>query len=247
MTLDGKVAVLTGGSRGLGRRLARALADAGLRVALLARPSAALDETAAALGERAIAIPTDVADPASVNAAFAETARRLGRIDVLVNNAAVFEPFRLEVATDEQILRHYATNLLGAVWCCRAVIPHLKAAGGGDIVNVSSRSVQVRTPMLSVYASTKGGLESLSLSLREEVRKDGIRVTILRVGAFSGGEASTGWPAEINTEFRAAMQASGVALRSGAPAAPESIAQVLVDLVSLPRDVNIELIDAFPA
>ena len=98
--------------------------------------------------------------------AFADVASRLGAPDILVNNAAICLLHRIEEMTDADAQREVATNLMGPLWCARAAIPHMRAAGRGDIVNISSESVRLPFPYLSLYAATKAGLETLSEGLR---------------------------------------------------------------------------------
>ncbi|MBV9995866.1 MAG: SDR family oxidoreductase [Caulobacteraceae bacterium] len=240
--LAGRIAVITGASRGLGGVLARAVHAAGARVAALARPSLALEKFAAEHPEMLVA-PCDVSAPQDVRRAFDTVAARLGPPDILVNNAALCLLHRIEQATDEDAEREVATNLLGPLWCARAAIPHMRAAGRGDIVNVSSESVRRPAPFLSLYAATKAGLETLSEGLRSEVRGDGIRVTVLRSGSVAGGEISRNWTPERKAEFFEALQKTGFAAFTGEAISPETTAQTLVAILSTPKEANIDLIE----
>lgn len=243
--LAGKVAVVTGASKGMGRAFAEALAGEGAKVVLLARASAALDEVAAQLAESAIAIACDVSDAASVRAAIDRAAAHFGRIDILVNNAAITTLLKVETATPAEIEREYAVNLLGPVYVTSAAIPHLREAGGGDIVFVSSESIRMPYPYLTLYASTKGGLESLAAGLRAELREQGTRVTVLRSGAVaSGGNLSESWPADRRDDFFATAVKMGHVHFTGTPALPTSMAHTLVAILSLPRDVNVDIVEA---
>lgn len=244
-SLAGKVIVVTGASKGMGRAFAEMLVDEGARVVLLARSSAALDEVAAKLGAPALAIPCDVSDADTVRAALDDAAAHFGRIDVLVNNAAITSLLKVETATVAEIEREFAVNLLGPIFATSAAIPHLRAAGGGDIVFVSSESVRMAYPFLTLYASTKGGLESFAAGLRGELREQGTRVTVLRSGAVaSGGNLSESWPEDRRDEFLAAAIKFGHAHFTGTPALPGSMAQTLRAILSLPRDVNLDLVEA---
>ena len=109
-------------------------------------------------------------------------AERFDHVDLLVNNAGIIGMALLEDAPDDHILGLVATNLVGPMLCARAAIPLLRAAGGGHVINISSRSVELARPYLSVYAATKGGLETFSRTLAAEVRPLNIRVSALRVG-----------------------------------------------------------------
>jgi NAD(P)-dependent dehydrogenase (short-subunit alcohol dehydrogenase family) len=161
---------------------------------LLARAKDRLDAVAADLGPGATPVACDVGDPDSVRAAFAEIASRFGRLDVLVNNAAVYRPCAVEHLSDDEIRRQVATNLLGPVYTCRAAIPLLRAAGGGDIVNTSSESTLHPFPMLSMYVATKAALEAFGTVLAQELRDDDIRVTTVVQGTAQGaGGGATDW------------------------------------------------------
>lgn len=241
-SLAGRVAVVTGASRGLGRVLAQALSAAGALTAPLARPSDALDRMAHS-DPGLLALPCDVTDPAQVEAAFARVAERLGPPDILVNNAAVCQLHRIEEASEADVVREVSTNLLGPLWCARAAIPHMRRAGRGDIVNISSESVRLPFPYLSLYAATKAGLETLSEGLRNELRGEAIRVTVLRSGNVAGGELARHWTIERQAAFFAAIQASGRAAFAGAAMAPQAVARALLAALLLPQDAGADLIE----
>ncbi len=226
----------------MGRHFIAALVAAGAKVACFARPSPEFDTLEAEFGPQVTAIACDVASCAEVERATAETASRFGRIDFLVNNAAIFHPFRLEEATPEQIERHLAINLAGPIWCMRAAIPHLRHTRG-HILSISSESVRLPFPYLSVYTATKGGLEGLSAAMRDELREDGIRVTVLRSGSVSGSTGSRDWGSQATQDFFAAIQRSGHAAFTGQAATPQSMAQALVCVLSLPEDVNVDFLE----
>lgn len=240
--LAGRIAVVTGASRGLGGVFAEALAAAGARVAALARPSDALDAFAADHPET-LTLACDVSRPAEVQRAFESVAATLGPPDILVNNAALCLLHRVEEMTDADAEREVATNLLGPLWCARAAIPHMRAAGRGDIVNISSESVRLPFPYLSLYAATKAGLETLSEGLRSELRDDGIRVTVLRSGSVAGGEIARNWPEARRARFVETIQKSGHAAFAGAAISPQVTAQALINVLSLPPEANVDLIE----
>jgi len=242
-SLQDKTAVVTGASRGLGRRIAQTLAAQGARVALLARPSADLRQAADEIGSQATAIECDVSDPGSVRTAFASCVAEFGRLDILVNNAAITELHKIEHASDASIRSELAINLAGPMFCCREAVPLLRASGGGDIVNISSESMQSPFPFLSVYSATKAGLETFSTALRAELRADGIRVTVLRAGHIGESSISRHWPADTSAEWERALKASGHHASTGAPVSPLTIAAALIGILSLPREVNVDLLD----
>lgn len=241
-SLAGKVYAVTGASKGMGLRFARALDREGARVVLLARASAELT----AAGEEiagSLPLPCDVSDPDQVSRAFAAIAERHGRLHGLINNAAICPLARIEDSTDQEIQAEIAVNLAGPLYCIRAAIPLLKAAGGGDIVNVSSESVNLPFPYLTLYAATKAGLETLSRGLRTELKPDGIRVTVFRAGHVGESSIGAGWAPERAAAFFAAIQASGHAAFAGAAVAPETMADMLVQILRLPREANLDIVE----
>lgn len=243
MQLEGKVAVVTGASKGMGAHFVDALVAAGAKVACLARDSQELQNVAARHGDNAAAFPCDVAQSDQVDAAIAATVARFGGIDLLVNNAAIFHPFLLEESTTRQVEQHVAVNLLGPIWCIRAAIPHLRARKG-QIVTISSESVRLPFPYLTVYAATKAAVELLSQGLRDELRADGIRVSVLRSGSVAGGSGGQNWDADVAQRFFAKIQETGHAGFTGDLAEPTSMAKTLVAMASLPEDVNLDLVEA---
>jgi NADP-dependent 3-hydroxy acid dehydrogenase YdfG len=239
---DNKTALVTGASKGMGRHFVAALVDAGWNVAALARPSDELWSLEAEFGGCVAAIGCDVSDRAQVAKAVADAVTGLGRLDLLVNNAAVFHPFMLEKASDADIEQHIGVNLTGIIWLIRAAIPHLRATRG-QIVSISSESVINPFPMLTVYAATKAAVETLSAGLREELKADGIRVSVLRSGSVAGSTGSAAWDAGATQAFYKKIVETGHAAMSGEPASPESMAKALMAIVSLPPDVSANLIE----
>jgi NAD(P)-dependent dehydrogenase (short-subunit alcohol dehydrogenase family) len=192
--LEGKVAVVSGASSGSGRGIAKCFVDEGASVVMLARGRERLEEVAAECGDAALPVATDVGDPDSVGAAFKDVERRFGKLDILVNNAAVYRPCAVERLSDHDIIRQVSTNFLGPVYTSRAAIPLMRAAGGGDIVNTSSESTLDPFPMLSMYVATKAALETFGRVLAQELRDEDIRVTTVVQGTASGtGGGSTDW------------------------------------------------------
>jgi 3-oxoacyl-[acyl-carrier protein] reductase len=187
-SFDGAVVLVTGGSRGIGRAVVERFAAAGATVALQFREQrAAADEVLAGLPAGAhIAVQADVADPEQVRALVAEVVARLGRIDVLVNNAGVYERHPLLGTSYEEWQqawhRTIGTNLIGPANLVHAVVPHMVAAGGGRIVNVTSRGAFRGEPEHTAYGASKAGLNSLSQSLARELAPHGIYVTAVAPG-----------------------------------------------------------------
>jgi NAD(P)-dependent dehydrogenase (short-subunit alcohol dehydrogenase family) len=184
--LTGKNAFVTGASRGIGRVIAVALAEAGADVALVARSADGLTDTAeaiGALGRAAYVIPADVTSPEAVTGAVAEAVDRLGQVDVVVNNAGgsnFMVGFRdLRLPGWEKIMR---LNLDSAVYVCHAFAPHLLERGRGSVINVASVAGVVASPLLAPYGAAKAGLISLTKSLAVEWAAGGVRVNALCPG-----------------------------------------------------------------
>src|SRR5262249_46340232 len=147
----------------------------------------------------------------SVRAAFARIATRHPRIDVLINNAAFYQPFLVEEASDDQVLRTVGTNLTGSILCARAAIPLL--GKGGHIINVSSESVGMRFPHLVLYQASKAGLERFSEGLYHELDPKGIRVTLVRAGQMMDADKTWDVDPQAAMRFAQAALAAGLNLR----------------------------------
>jgi 3-oxoacyl-[acyl-carrier protein] reductase len=182
MELAGKVALVTGGSSGIGLAVARAFKQAGMGVAVAARDRARLEKAGALLGEGALAVPADVSDPAQVDALFARVTDYFGGLDVLVNNAGVGSWAPIERIDPAEWDRVQGINTRGAFLCSRAAWPLMKARGGGYIVNVSSIAGKEGFAEAAAYATSKHALGGLSESLREEGIPHGIKVTAICPG-----------------------------------------------------------------
>lgn len=240
--LSGKIAVVTGASKGMGREFCARLIAAGAKVAALARPSAELHELAETWGDALLPLPCDVRQSDAVSRAMGRAAEHFGRIDFLINNAAMFHPFAFEDGSDALILQHVEVNLLGPIWATRAALPHLRASQG-QVVMISSESVLHPFPMLALYAATKSALEVLTTGLRDELRSEKIRFTILRSGSVSGGSGGAEWSEETKQQFYQKILQTGHAAISGQPASPESMAQALLAILTLPPDISPDLIE----
>ncbi len=173
--LDGKLAVVTGASRGLGRGCAVALAEAGADVALVARPSAELEEAAAlveAQGRTAIRLALDVRDRRAVESAFAS----LDRIDVFVNNAGTNVPQPFLEVEEEAFDAVVALNLKAAFFAAQAAARRMVERKAGAIINMTSQSAHVALPKRTVYCMTKSGLDGLTRAMALDLKGTGIRV-----------------------------------------------------------------------
>lgn len=186
MDVKGNVAIVTGATRGMGHAMSRRLAQAGARVALVARTEAALRETEAeihAAGGEAAGFVADVSQRVSVEAMVDAVLDRFGRIDILVNDA-FWGPAGSLQRTDEEFWdRTIDTCLKGPYLCTRAVYPTMKAQGAGAIVNIGSLAGKVGEDNRTAYCAAKWGLEGLTAALRVELLKDNIRVHLLSPGA----------------------------------------------------------------
>jgi NAD(P)-dependent dehydrogenase (short-subunit alcohol dehydrogenase family) len=183
----GKQALVTGGSRGIGRAVCLELAQRGADVAFIYRSRDAEAEATAAqvraLGRRALALKTDLAHAAAVSAAVDRAAAELGRLDVLVQAAGAMGAWRetAELSTDEWD-RYLAVDLSGAFYAVRATLPHLRRAGGGAIVAVSSIAAQMCQPRNVQGAAAKAGLEAMVRVVAREEGRHGIRANAVAVG-----------------------------------------------------------------
>jgi len=184
--LTGKTAFVTGASRGIGRVVAVALAQAGADVALVARSADGLADTAddvSAAGRKALVIPADVTEEASVADAVAAAIDQLGQVDVVVNNAGgsnFMVPFRdLRLSGWDKLIK---LNLTSAVYVCHAFAPHLLDRGSGSVINVASVAGVASAPLISPYGAAKAGLISLTKSLAVEWAGHGVRVNALCPG-----------------------------------------------------------------
>jgi len=183
--LKGRVAVVTGGNGGIGLGMAKGLGSAGARVAIAARnaeKSRAAVEALVRLGAEAIAVQVDVADEASVEAAIKSVVDRLGRLDVLVNNAGINirkQPQDYTLAEWRSVID---TNLTSAFLCSRAVYPLMKAAGGGKIINIGSMMSIFGTAFVAAYSASKGGIVQLTKSLAAAWARDNIQVNAVLPG-----------------------------------------------------------------
>jgi NAD(P)-dependent dehydrogenase (short-subunit alcohol dehydrogenase family) len=199
--LAGKVAIVTGASRGIGAAAAFVLAKASAAVMLVARDgerASRLAEEIVASGGRAIAVACDVADYGSVRAMVDETGRRLGSVDILVNNAGVIEPIGALVQSDPAVWgRSIEINLVGAYHAARATLPRMLEAGKGTVINISSGAAHNPLEGWSAYCSAKAGLAMLTSAIALECADAGVRVFGLSPGV-------------IDTDMQAAVRASGI-------------------------------------
>jgi NAD(P)-dependent dehydrogenase (short-subunit alcohol dehydrogenase family) len=232
-----KIIVITGAGAGLGKHLAQRFAADGDQIVLLGRTLAKVEAVAAEIGDRAFAVQCDVASADSVRSAFARIAERHPKIDALINNAAVFEPALIAEASDDHIERTLNTNILGAILCARSAIPMLRE--GGQIINVSSESVDMPFAHLIMYQASKAALESFSLNLHRELEPQKIRVTIVRAGQMA--EEGKTWDIDpvARARFAQANVEAGLNLRGRPHTHFKSATDVFRGVVDLPADLHV--------
>lgn len=231
-----KVIVITGAGVGLGRALARRFAADGETVVLLGRTLSKVQAVADEIGEGAMAVGCDVGSPDSVRAAFAEIAKRHSRIDILINNAALYEPFLIAEASDEQILGIINTNVAGPILCARSAIPLM--GNGSHIINVTSESTEINWPYLVLYQATKAGVERFSQGLNFELAGSGIKVTTVRGGMMIEEGKSPNWDPQIAMRFGQAAMAAGINMRDAPKSHYNSVTDVFRAVIDMPQDLQ---------
>jgi len=179
MDVKDKVVIITGASAGIGRAAALCFAKAGAKTVLAARSAdklASLKAEIEQLGQPALAIPTDMRDQAAVNRMVAQAHSHFGRIDILVNNAGQAAAGRIAEVNPDYFRQIFDLNLLGVLYAIQAVVPSMRQAGGGLIINISSMVSKMHIPGLGTYAATKAALNLLSDTARVELAGDDIKV-----------------------------------------------------------------------
>lgn len=224
--LAGKIAVVTGGSRGIGRFIAQALHDAGARVVITGRHANTLESAVEHLAERCNAYVCDQRNPAAISKLAAQVLEEVGAPDILVNNAGTFQFAPVTEMSLEQWNTVLETNLTGVFLTTKAFLPAMIQKNRGDIFMISSMSGKKGDPGAGVYAASKFGLQGFSQALTYEVRKHNIRVMVLN-------------PSSVNTGHDTGpKEGSGLHLHAA------DLAQMVVHLATLPgrtlfRDMDI--------
>ncbi len=198
MELTNKAALVTGGTRGIGRAIAEALIQQHCDVVITARRASEIRKAEDELGSlgrgRVKGIAGDVRDYAQVRQLFQSVANEFGRLDILINNAGVGIFGSVEAMKPDEFRAILETNLFGVFYCCHEAIPLMKRSGGGYIINISSLAGANPHPQMAAYNASKFGLNGFSEALMQEVRHDGIKVSYIMPGsvntAFGGDEPS---------------------------------------------------------
>ncbi|HUS10331.1 MAG TPA: SDR family oxidoreductase [Pyrinomonadaceae bacterium] len=231
MNLKGRVAIVTGGTRGIGRGIAEALLGEHVNVCISARKESEVQKATESLnklgGGKAIGYAYDVRILSEVKALFERVSSAFGGVDVLINNAGVgiFAP--VEEMSPEDFRAVLETNLFGVFYCCHEVIPLMKSRGGGYIINISSLAGANPHPRMAAYNASKFGLNGFSEALMQEVRHDNIKVSYVM-------------PGSVNTAFGGDTPNE----QNSWQLKPSDIAKVVIDLLhhddrSLPSRVEI--------
>ena len=228
--MTGKVAIVTGSTKGIGLAVARRFIDAGGSVVISARTEADVAAVAAELGEAAIGIACDVADPAACQALVDGTLERLGRLDVLVNNAG-FGIFKsvTELSIDEW-RRQIDVNLGGVFYLSKAALPHLSASGDGFIVNIGSLAGRNFFAGGTGYNASKAGLLAMTEAMMLDVRHDDVRVSIVM-------------PGSVNTSFRGKTETP----ERSWPLEADDCALAVMHLLAQPKGAHVSKVEMRPA
>ena len=186
MRLSGKTALITGAARGIGLEFARAYLAEGAEVALADLNAEAVAAAARDLGPRAHAVAMDVTDQASIDAGFAGAIRRMGKLDILINNAALFSAAPIAEITRKDYDRLFAVNVAGTLFCLQAAARHMIPRGEGTIINMASQAGRRGESLVAVYCATKAAVISLTQSAGLDLIKHGINVNAIAPGVVDG-------------------------------------------------------------
>lgn len=238
MKISGACAIVTGAGSGIGAATALRLAAAGARVVLAGRSRESLEavaERVRAAGGTALVAVTDVVAPTQVRAMVEQAAAAFGTVDVLVNSAGLVRVGEVASFSVDDWDRIMAVNVRGVFLCCQAVLPLMERQGRGHIINLASVAAKVHVPSWSAYSASKAAVASFSLALLEEVRRKGIRVTVV----YPGATDSPLWDTFPNDFDRSTMlTADDVAV--GVVYALSQPASALVEEVSLMPQLGLQ-------
>lgn len=231
--LAGKVALVTGGARGIGRAISQAMAKAGARVAVADIHEEAAANTAQGIG--GLGIGMDVTDFPALAGQMEKVADVLGGIDILVNNAGIFNMASIDKVTEEDYRRQFDVNVGGTIFACQAAVPFMKKRGGGSIINFSSQAGRRGEPNITVYCSTKAAVISVTQSLALELATDNIRVNAIAPGVVDTpmwDHVDSQFAAYENKPLGQKKREVGAAVPLGRMGVPDDIADPCVFLAS---------------
>lgn len=228
--LNGKVGIVTGAGSGIGRACAAAMVREGSRLALVGRRRERLEEVASELGEATLAVGADVSSSADIQALLEQTTSHFGRLDFLLNNAGVLHAGTAEEISEEQWDETFNVNVRGLWLLSRAVLPHMRKAGGGSIVNTASVLGVVGARNRAAYAASKGAVVQLTKCMAVDHAADKIRVNAI-CPAFVETELTEGFLAQA-ADPAAVRRERAAAHPIGRLGKPEDIAGIAVYLVS---------------
>ena len=228
--LKGKVAIVTGSTKGIGLAIAERMINEGASVVVSARTESDVADLAGRLGERAVGIPCDVADPAACQRLVDQAVERLGRLDVLVNNAGfgIFKP--IGEMTVEEWRRQIDVNLGGVFYCSKAALPHLSRSGDGFIVNIGSLAGRNFFAGGTGYNASKAALVALTEAMMLDVRYDDVRVSIIM-------------PGSVNTYFRGKEQSP----ERSWPLEADDVALTVMQLLDYPKGAHVSRVEMRPS
>jgi NAD(P)-dependent dehydrogenase (short-subunit alcohol dehydrogenase family) len=228
--LTGKVAIVTGSTKGIGRAIAERMVNEGANVVVTARTRDDVESVAEHLGDNALGVVCDVSDPGSCRDLVEETVEHFGQLDVLVNNAGlgIFKP--ISDMSVEEWRRQVDVNLGGVFYCSKAALPHLSASGDGYIINVGSLASRNTFAGGTGYNASKFGLLGMTEAMMLDVRYDDVRVSIVM-------------PGSVNTPFND----HEVAPERGWKLEPDDCALAVMQLLEYPKEAHVSRIEMRPA
>ncbi|MFE2276628.1 SDR family NAD(P)-dependent oxidoreductase [Streptomyces sp. NPDC059454] len=233
--MDTRVWLITGASRGLGRAFTEAVLAGGGRVVAVARDVGPLGELAEEYPGHLVPLSLDVADRQGVFDGVQRAAAAFGRLDVIVNNAGAMLYGMVEEATEEQIRAHMDVNFFGAVWVVQAVLPHLRAQGGGRLLQVTSMGSGGGMATVGFYGAGKAALDSVSEALAMEVEGFGVKVTIVQMGGYNTGLFTAGTTTtEPLAQYRSLRTEMEAMWGDAVGPEPETAVPVIMELAALP-------------